>query len=276
MQALRPMTPDQPTSPLPDPLPRKINVGCGYDYRTGYLNVDLHAVHKPDLVADVTHLPMLPSGAFDEIVAQDVLEHFERAKTVPALAEWSRLLAPEGVLRVRVPSLFGMFELLASPERRDPAKAEEIIHLMYGTQAYSGDYHLAGFTAATLDQHFRNAGLRLCEASVMHGWLFDVSARKTDLLADDAEFVHAAYFTLLGRPADPGGLATYTRALADGSATRAGVEATLRDSDEAKFLANHPAYLLPYAQRLGGPPLHERVTRSARKWVGALRRRLRG
>jgi hypothetical protein len=79
------MTSDPPSAPLPRPLPRKLNVGCGYDRREGYLNVDLHAVHKPDLVADVTHLPMLPSESFDEILAQDVLEHFERAKTAPAL-----------------------------------------------------------------------------------------------------------------------------------------------------------------------------------------------
>ena len=65
-----------------------MNVVCGFDYRKGYLNVDLHAVHKPDLVADVTRLPMLPPEAFDEILAQDVLEHFERAKSTPALCKW--------------------------------------------------------------------------------------------------------------------------------------------------------------------------------------------
>jgi predicted SAM-dependent methyltransferase len=107
---------------LPDPLPRKINVGCGYDRREGYLNVDLHAVHGPDLVADVVSMPMLPSGAFDEVLAQDVLEHFERAKTVPALQEWARLLAPGGILHVRVLTLTGMFDLLSRPDRREASK----------------------------------------------------------------------------------------------------------------------------------------------------------
>jgi hypothetical protein len=259
---------------LPDPLPRKMNVGCGYDYRAGYLNVDLHAVHNPDLVADVTALPMLPPGAFDEIVAQDVLEHFERAKTAPALTEWSRLLADQGVLHVRVPSLFGMFELLAMPERREAAKAEEIIHLMYGTQAYTGDFHLAGFTAATLDEHLRRAGLRVCEASIMHGWLFDLRARKTDRLADDGEFVHAAYFSILGRPVDPAGLATWRGALASGT-TREALEAALRDSEEAAFAAHNPAYLWPYANRLRSEPVNDRAVRSLRRLIGAARNRLR-
>ncbi|HEY6544845.1 MAG TPA: methyltransferase domain-containing protein [Dokdonella sp.] len=268
------MTPSDPVT-LPDPLPRKINVGCGYDYRQGYLNVDLHAVHQPDLVADVTHLPMLPDGAFDEIVAQDVLEHFERARTAPALAEWSRLLAPEGVLHVRVPSLFGMFDLLARPDRREPAKAEEIIHLVYGTQAYNGDYHLAGFTAATLAEHLRRAGLRVCKASIMDGWLFDVCARKCTHLVDNEEFVHSAYFNLLGRPADPGGLAGCLHALAVGTSTREGIEARLSGSEEARFIAHYPAYLLPYARHIGAPAPRVRATRALRSILASARAVLR-
>ncbi|HEY6942732.1 methyltransferase domain-containing protein [Dokdonella sp.] len=260
------------TPPLPDPLPRKINVGCGHDRRDGYLNIDFHSVHRPDLVADVTALPMLPSASFDEILAQDVLEHFERAKTAPAPREWARLLVPGGILHVRVPSLFGMFELLAQPHYREPAKAEEIIHLMYGTHAYNGDYHLAGFTAKTLDDHLRRAGLLVCEASILHGWLFDVRARKVERLANDAEFLHSAYFSILGRPADPGGLDRFGSLLADGGADRDAVERALRRSDEAIFLASNPAYLLPHAARLGLP---SRVpwTQRLRSVVTALRNR---
>lgn len=250
-----------------------MNVGCGFDYREGYLNVDLHAVHKPDLVADVTSLPMLPPETFDEILAQDVLEHFERAKSGPALREWARLLAPEGILHVRVPSLFGMFELLARPEYREPARAEEIIHLMYGTQAYTGDYHLAGFTARTLDDQLRKAGLLVCGATILHGWLFDVRARKTDYLRDAAEFVQSAYFSILDRPADPGGLATFSEALAEGRMTRGAVEDALRNSAEARFLAAHPASLLPYAARLD-MPASRTLRQSLRGLAAGLRRRL--
>lgn len=253
------------TVQLPDPLPRKINVGCGYDRREGYLNVDLHAVHEPDLVADVVSMPMLPSGAFDEVLAQDVLEHVERAKTA-----WTRLLAVGGILHVRVPSLAGMFDLLSQPERRDPVHGEEIIHLVYGTQAYTGDYHLAGFTAQTLDAALRDAGLLVCEASVLHGWLFDIRARKTDRLDDDREFVHSAYFTILGRPADAGGLAAFAGALAERRMTRDDLATTLRNSAEARFLASHPAYLLPYAQRI-----EPGVRQSLRNLAAALHRLLR-
>jgi hypothetical protein len=87
------LMPDQnPT----EPLPTRLSLGCGWDIRPDFLNVDFVPAHNPDLVADVTNLPMLPSGYFDEIVAQDVLEHFERGKTSGALAEWSRLLSDTG------------------------------------------------------------------------------------------------------------------------------------------------------------------------------------
>ena len=131
--------------------------------------------------------------------------------------------------------------------------AEEIIHLMYGTQAYNGDYHLAGFTASTLDHQLRKAGLLVCEATILHGWLFDVRARKTDHLEDGAEFVQSAYFSILGRPADSGGLATFSEALTTGRMTRSAIEEVLRNSDEARFLADNPAYLLPHAARLDVP-----------------------
>ena len=35
----------------PAKFPRRLNLGCGFDVRPGYLNVDLHAWHKPDLLA---------------------------------------------------------------------------------------------------------------------------------------------------------------------------------------------------------------------------------
>ncbi len=87
------------THTLPNPLPTRLNVGCGYDIRPHFLNVDNGDWHSPDLVADITNLVMLPSGHFEEIVAQDVLEHIERGKQISTLREWGRLLSPDGVLR---------------------------------------------------------------------------------------------------------------------------------------------------------------------------------
>ena len=59
---------------------KKVNLGCGFDKRKEYLNVDLNDFHSPDLVADVTKLEMLPENHFEEVLAIDILEHIERTK----------------------------------------------------------------------------------------------------------------------------------------------------------------------------------------------------
>lgn len=228
---------------LSQKYPKKINLGCGYDIRKDFLNVDLHERHGPDLVADITNLPMLPSGHFTEVVAQDVLEHLERHKVQGALNEWARLTAPEGLMYVRVPSLEHMFKMLFHPANRPADEAAKIVHLMYGTQAYTGDYHLSGFTAAILEQHLNLAGLQICSATILHSWLYDVVARKTARLTDPDEFVHSAYFKVLGRPADDGGLLHFREAMAAGM-TREKVLEVLDSSEEGRFLREKPSYLL--------------------------------
>src|SRR5436853_7490297 len=85
--------------------PRRLNLGCGWDHRAGYVNVDFHAYHKPDLVADVRKLGFLPAGHYDEIVAQDVLEHLPRRQTLAVLRHWNRLLRKGGTLELRVPNV---------------------------------------------------------------------------------------------------------------------------------------------------------------------------
>ncbi len=161
---------------LPSPIPKRLNVGCGFDIRPGYLNVDFVDFHKPDLVANVTDLPMLPSGYFDEVVAQDVWEHFERSKTLPALTEWARLLSPVGTLRIRVPSFYHLVDMMMNAEEADAARVKDVLHLIYGTQAYPGDYHLTGFTPVVTNDFFAAAGLVVNEVRLRDGWLFEIAA----------------------------------------------------------------------------------------------------
>jgi hypothetical protein len=230
------------TIELPNPIPKNLNLGCGWDKRPGFLNVDLHSIHSPDLVADVCDLSMLPTAYFNEILAQDVLEHLERAKTGIALKEWERLLSLNGKLLIRVPSLFGMFELLSRAEYRNAENAEKIIHLIYGTQAYNGDYHLTGFTAATLVEHLRLAGMQVSRCVMKDDWLFDVEVKKLVSMLSDEEFVHNAFFSILGRPADTAGVRHFKSELERGT-SREVIADEIQGSAESIFFKYNPAYL---------------------------------
>jgi len=125
---------------------------------------------------------MLPNHYFDEIIAQDVWEHFEREKTQPTLAEWARLLSDTGFLWVRVPSTLHLVEMLVAAEQRGPDEVRNVLHLMYGTQAYPGDYHLTGFTPSILIDHFSSVGLVITEVHLLHGWLYEITARRSGTL----------------------------------------------------------------------------------------------
>ena len=224
---------------------RKLNIGCGWDKKEGFVNADLNAFHTPDVVADACDLAMFEDGSFDFILAQDILEHMERSKTVIALKEWSRLLSPDGHVDIRVPSLFGMFELLSKPESRAAEKAEQIIHLMYGTQAYNGDYHLAGFTAEVLVEYLKRAGLVVRWAEVKDEWLFDLQVVKSGNIVTFEDIVHNAYFEVLGRPVDGGGLLGWVTLLKKGASGEQ-IRSSLLKSAEYEASRTKPAYIRQY------------------------------
>jgi predicted SAM-dependent methyltransferase len=158
--------------------PDKLNLGCGWDIREGYLNVDLHDFHKPDLVADVTKLEMLPSGYYSEVIAQDVLEHLPRQSTVEVLTGWCRLLKVGGTLHLRVPSVIDLAELMKLPENQTIAQQELFVQCLFGTQAYTEDCHYTTFTEPLLRHYLAEAGMAPDVWGMRDGWLFEVDARK--------------------------------------------------------------------------------------------------
>lgn len=153
--------------------PRKLNLGCGFDYRLDYLNVDLLQEHDPDLAADIRTLP-LPSDYYEEIMAQDCLEHLPRGDVKAALAEWVRLLSPGGELHIRVPDLVELSRrMLVADERQQ----EQLVHFIYGTQLDSCDYHQAGFTGEILKKYLMDAGFEKISC-VTEDWLLDCVTKK--------------------------------------------------------------------------------------------------
>lgn len=160
----------------PRTFPRKLNLGCGYDLRPGYLNIDFQEFHSPELVADVRKLDMLPSEFYHEIIAQDILEHLARCDTLPTLREWSRLLVPCGVLKIRTPNLIGLMHLFL--KKRSVEEQLELTQCAYGTQAYTGDFHLNSFTEITLRYFLHESGFLVREIEPFDEWMFNVTAEK--------------------------------------------------------------------------------------------------
>lgn len=83
----------------------KIEFGCGMRPTPGYLHHDrtMHSTHV-DWAYDLNETPWpLAEEMLDEILALDVMEHLKIDVNV-WLDECHRILKPEGVLHIRVPS----------------------------------------------------------------------------------------------------------------------------------------------------------------------------
>jgi Domain of unknown function (DUF4214) len=163
--------------------PRRLNLGCGWDIKPGYVNVDLHDFGNPDLVADIRYLDLLPSGYYEEIIAQDCLEHMPRCDTEPVIKGWARLLKIGGILRIRTTSLMDLFDLFKSEQYQSVEGQKQLVHFLFGSQACEGDWHLTGFTKILITHYLEEAGLGNIEYQVLHGWLMDVCAEKLKSIA---------------------------------------------------------------------------------------------
>jgi hypothetical protein len=113
----------------------KLNVGCGYDYREGYVNIDGDGtLPKVDKVIDLTHEtlcdhfgPGTPAGPVEHVLANDFIEHHTHWEAVGLLRQFHAVLAPAGTLRMKLPD----FEaIITNPRWPIPQK----IMMLFGGQ----------------------------------------------------------------------------------------------------------------------------------------------
>lgn len=257
---------------------KKLNVGCGFDYREGYVNVDLHERHKPDLVADVLDLADFPTGFYEELVAQDVLEHVTRDNVRRALFEWNRVLVRGGRLFIRTTELGGLVRLLEAPAHQGILDQERLIQNVFGTQAYTGDFHLSGFTEPLFRFYLWEAGFEVESLKLLHGAYLDVWARKTrhlgfdriDEQSDGEAFVRGAFSQLLGREPSPEELGAELSSLGVPQGRRGVVMKLLLGDERKGAMRTHPP---PFPRTLHQPGLLVSLARKAKRMVKAVARR---
>ena len=228
----------EPELPAPPQGPW-LNLGCGMDLREGWINIDLHEFHHPDIVADITNIVALADNYAGYALAQDILEHVPRDCCSTALREWNRVLKHDGLLEVRVPDVIALTRLLQEPERQTPEAQDVLLRCLFGTQRYNGDFHYNGFTEVSLIHALNDAGFEIVRIDHHDEWLFQAIARKVAhrppeallRVGGDTAFVDQAYRDILHRAADPGGRAHYLDKLASGI-PREAVLASLRAAKE--------------------------------------------
>lgn len=224
--------------------PRKLNLGCGFDKKAGFLNIDINAGHDPDLVCDVTDLSPLPSGHYSQILAMDILEHIPRLRVKNTLREWNRTLKKGGRLDLQVPNVTGLLSLLLKPENQNAASHEQLLQCLFGTQAYPGDFHFIGFTEVYLRAILEQTGFVVKKLQIKEQWLFWAQAKKISecrvdpiFYLSDESFIDTVFETFLKRKPDPEGRRHYLDLIRQGVAREAVIRA-IETSEEYKALSS--------------------------------------
>lgn len=85
----------------------KLNIGCGTDYREGFINIDgSNTLPKVDKVIDISSESLLNhfgENEIDFILANDVIEHHFHWEAVRIMLDFYRILNEGGQVEIRVP-----------------------------------------------------------------------------------------------------------------------------------------------------------------------------
>lgn len=131
----------------------KLNLGCGYVYKPGYINIDKFDDTVADKICDIVDLPFEPNSV-DLIEASQLIEHFDYIHCKYILSECFRTLKPDGELILETPDLKKTFKKFI---RTDLETQKTTLQWIYGIDS-SGMQHKTGFTFNLLNALLKEIG----------------------------------------------------------------------------------------------------------------------
>ena len=185
--------------PIPmAPTRQLLHVGCGWAgqdrlpsvFKTGAwqeIRFDIDPQVQPDILGSITDLQDLADASVDAIWSSHNLEHLHSFEVPVALAEFKRVLKPDGFALISLPNLRAIARHIANdqltqPLYQSPAGPISPLDILFGhqpSQAAGNHFmaHRTGFTATTLGQSLIDAGFH--EVRVHEGKRWDLWAIAT-------------------------------------------------------------------------------------------------
>ena len=162
-------------------MPTLLHIGCGPKHKNqttrGFntdawkeLRLDIDADVQPDIIGTMTDMSAVADASVDAIFSSHNIEHLYPHEVGPALAEFLRVLTPEGFLVVTCPDLQEVCRLVAEDKLLEPAYTAPVgpitpLDILYGHRppmARGNLYmsHRCGFTEKVLIGTLRSCGFK--------------------------------------------------------------------------------------------------------------------
>lgn len=185
-----------------------LHVGCGpkHQDRTPFANKDWREIRldidqnvKPDVVGTMTDMSAVASESVDAVFSSHNIEHLYPHEVPIALAEFKRVLKPEGFVLITCPDLQSVCARVANDQLTEPAYMSGMgpitpLDILYGHRAsmQAGNLYMAhrcGFTKQVMAQTFAAAGFSSgVRARPAHFDLWAVATKK-----DSTEYIQSLF-----------------------------------------------------------------------------------
>lgn len=183
-----------------------LHIGCGQKRKDkttrGFqaedwqeIRFDIDPAVKPDVIGSMTAMTDIADASMDALFSSHNIEHLYPHEVALALAEFRRVLRPEGFAVITCPDLQSVAALVAEDKLlevayQSPAGPITPLDIMYGHRASMARgnlfmAHRTGFTAKTLAQALQQAGFSKMAMRKRPGPAFDLWAvASSDAISD--------------------------------------------------------------------------------------------
>jgi predicted SAM-dependent methyltransferase len=134
----------------------RIHIGCGDINIQGWINVDARPAAHVHLITNSLSLDQFADGCAEEIYLCHILEHFAIDEINHLLELFNRKLAPEGIIRISVPSFDALLKIYESNSR----EVSSIQTALMGGQDYEYNFHKTIFNENSLRDLLTSAGFQ--------------------------------------------------------------------------------------------------------------------
>lgn len=143
----------------------KINLGCGNDYKEGWVNIDANSQIRADRNVDIMYLRTDEYEGVKEVLLSHVIEHLKRNEARMLLHVVSLWLEKNGVITVVVPLVDKGLEW----EKQGKLAKGFFQQIVYGERTNEWETHKYAYTEESIKELFAAADLELVSQED-YGW----------------------------------------------------------------------------------------------------------